>query len=233
MEVYWLEQTEADVPAQSAEALDPEWLSASELLHVHGLRFAKRRADWLLGRWTAKRAVAQCLNLLADPASLAGLEVLAANDGAPEVFRAGKPAPVTISLTHRAGLAVCAVAPAGIALGCDLEAIEPRSDAFAADYFTIDEQALVAQATPADRPRLLTLLWSAKESALKALRSGLRLDTRSVIVSAGNGPGFWHPLHVCHDSGRVFSGWWHTSGGIVRTLVADPPALPPTFLRRL
>ena len=52
---------------------------------------------------------------------------------------------VTISLSHRSGAAICAVAPAGVDLGCDLEVIEPRSEAFVADYFTVDEQALVAQ----------------------------------------------------------------------------------------
>ena len=50
--------------------------------------------------------------------------------------------------------------------------IEPRSDAFVADYFTIEEQALVARASAADRDRILALLWSGKESALKALREG-------------------------------------------------------------
>ena len=70
----------------------------------------------------------------------------------------------------------------GAELGCDLEIVEPRSDAFIADYFTAEEQALIERTSAADRSLLLALLWSAKESALKALRAGLRLDTRSVIV---------------------------------------------------
>ena len=92
----------------------------------------------------------------------------------------------------------------GAELGCDLEIIEPRSDAFVADYFTTEEQALIARASAADRPRLLALLWSAKESALKALHEGLRLDTRCVIVSPFdesfdlNG---WSPLRVRYTGG--------------------------------
>ena len=39
------------------------------------MRFAKRRADWQLGRWTAKHAVAACLQLPADLPSLASIEV--------------------------------------------------------------------------------------------------------------------------------------------------------------
>jgi 4'-phosphopantetheinyl transferase len=227
MQVYWLEQKEADVPPPSERQ---SWLGASELAHLHGLRFPKRRADWLLGRWTAKRAVARCLNLPSNLSALADLEICAASDGAPEAFLAGKAAPVTISLSHRAGLAVCAVAAAATLLGCDLELVEPRIATFAADYFAPEEQDLVAQAQPSERPRLLTLIWSAKESALKALRAGLRLDTRSVIVAPGDGSGPWHPLHVRHDSGREFGGWWQTSGVMVRTLVAQPRANPPTFL---
>ena len=68
-------------------------------------------------------------------------------------------------------------------LGCDLEIVEPRSDAFVADYFTAEEQEVVRQACPADRFALIALIWSAKESALKALQSGLRIDTRSLSVA--------------------------------------------------
>jgi len=228
MRVYWLEQTEAEVPEQ------PErngWLGAGERARLDGLRFPKRRADWLLGRWTAKHAVAEYLNLPSDFAALGDLEISAAADGAPEAFLAGKPAPVTISLSHRAGFAICAVAPADTELGCDLEVIEPRIATFAADYFSPEEQTLVAQSPLQEQPRLVALIWSAKESALKALRAGLRLDTRCVIVSPADGTGIWHPLQI-HYTGREFRGWWQTIGGMVRTLVVDPPAPPPTPLRR-
>jgi len=231
MQVYWLEQSESDVPNQPTEAMDVSWLSASERVRLDALRFPNRRADWLLGRWTAKRAVAQWLKLSGNPQDLATVDIRAAADGAPEVLLAGDPAPVAISLSHRAGSAVCAVAPEGTALGCDLELIEPRSEIFVADYFSAEERDLVdLQETPPARSRLVNLIWSAKESALKALRTGLRLDTRCVVVSPGNGTGLWHPLQVRHDSGRVFKGWWQTRGHTVRTVVADPPVLPPIDL---
>jgi len=34
-----------------------------------------------------------------------------------------------------------------VEIGCDLEVVEPRSDAFVADYFTSEEQALIARAS--------------------------------------------------------------------------------------
>jgi 4'-phosphopantetheinyl transferase len=228
MNVYWLEQTEADVPAEN------DWLSASEAACLKGMRFAKRRADWRLGRWTAKRALAVCLQVPGHPHVLAKIEIRPAPSGAPEAFFANQPVAVTISLSHRAGTAMCAIGLSGVDLGCDLEVIEPRSDAFVADYFTAKEQALVARAPATDRSRLLALLWSGKESALKALHTGLRVDTRCVIVSPVealvdlNG---WSPLQVRYSAGRVFDGWWQRKDNMLRTLVGDPPPDSPITLQ--
>jgi 4'-phosphopantetheinyl transferase len=227
MEARWLEQVEADLPAEN------DWLSTSETVFLQGLRFAKRLADWRLGRWTAKQAVASYLDLPTRPQTLARLEIHPAMTGAPEVFLNQERAPVTISLSHSAGRAVCAVASPGVELGCDLEAIERRSDAFVSDYFTAEEQALLAQASATDRDWLVTLLWSGKESALKALQTGLRLDTRSVIVSVGDelGQNSWNRLQVCYDVNRIFQGWWQRSNAVVRTLVANPSPDAPIPLK--
>jgi 4'-phosphopantetheinyl transferase len=219
--VRWLLQAAADVPAGDG------WLAPDERTRLAGMRAPARRADWRLGRWTAKRAVAGWL--AAQPAP-AAVEVRSAADGAPEVLVDGAPAPLVISLSHRAGLAVCMVAAAGVALGCDLELVEPRSDAFVADYLTAAERAAVQAAPVADRPLLVALHWSAKESALKALRTGLRLDTRWVAVDppqAGE-PGRWNPLTVRHPAtGRAFHGWWRHDAGRVLTMVAAPQPAPP------
>jgi len=237
MHVYWLEQTEADMPPVHVPPVN-DWLSASEIVHLNGLRFAKRRADWRLGRWTSKRAVASFLNLPAHPQALANIEIRPAPSGAPEAFVANAPAPVAISLSHRDGTSLCAITSSGSDLGCDLEIIEPRSEAFVADYFAPEEQALVARSSPADRSRIVALLWSAKESALKALREGLRLDTRSVIVrlsddwskNDSSDPNRWNPLQVRYSVGQTFHGWWRNTTSIVRTLVANPFPDPPILL---
>ena len=244
MNVYWLEQTGSDVP----ECAD--WLSASEETCLDSLRIPKRRADWRLGRWTAKRAVAAYLNAPENPRTLANIEIRPASTGAPEVYFGGKPADVSVSISHRSGIAVCAVTSADVALGCDLEVIESRSAAFLADYFTTEEQESVARADTADRPRLVCLLWSAKESALKALRTGLRADTRSVAVhlkaalleKGRSGQDHfedstsgcvqcaadaWQALQVRSADGQMFQGWWQRTGGLLRTLVSTPPPAPP------
>jgi 4'-phosphopantetheinyl transferase len=128
---------------------------------------------------------------------------------------------------------LCVTGPDRMNLGCDLELIEPRSEAFVADYFTEEEQEFIAAASSSDRLRMVALLWSAKESALKTLREGLRLDTRSVVVhldcSLGDFDG-WSRLHVSHD-GRMFPGWWLYSGHFVRTVVSDVQLRSPRHLK--
>lgn len=227
MNIYWLEQTEADVP------LDNDWLSSSEMLRLRGLHFAKRSSDWRLGRWTAKNAVARYLHLSNQTRELAEIKIRPASSGAPEVFFGNDRAPITISLSHRDRIAACAIADPKVLLGCDLEIVEPHSDAFIADYFTEKEQTLLARAD--NKNVVSTMLWSAKESALKALRAGLRLDTRSVVVSANvSSPEFagWRPLQVRYTNGQIFHGWWQQNGALVRTLVTDPVSAPPAFLDR-
>lgn len=234
-QVYWLERTAADVPSNET------WLSANEVNHLRTLRFAKRRADWLLGRWTAKNAVATYLGRSAEPEALADIEVRPQASGAPRAFSRDEPAPVSISLSHRAGLGACTVAPSVVLVGCDLEIAEPHSNAFLTDYFTPEEQAVVVRAEPADRVWLLSLFWSAKESAVKALGEGLRLDTRHLTVKfpeaahCNNDDGLqsgrsrdsfhrncWNPIQVHKINGQILDGWWNRTGTVVRTVIVVP-----------
>lgn len=230
IDICWLEQDESDVPPVD------DWLSSAEILCLNKLRFPKRRSDWRLGRWTAKRALATCLKLAKDRQTLTQIEIRAAPSGAPEVFLNDESLQSTISLSHSSGRAICAAAAGEVALGCDLERIESRSDAFVSDYFTAEEQALIRRSKPADRAALITLIWSAKESALKALNAGLRLDTRSVMVSPVEidfADQSWHALQVRSDD-QVFHGWWRENENFIETVVADPaPSVPTLKLQTL
>ena len=70
------------------------------------------------------------------------------------------------------------------AIGCDLELVEPRSEAFVRDYFTVPEQCCVGAVPDGEESWLrANLLWSAKESVLRVLETGLRRDTRSVEIA--------------------------------------------------
>ena len=218
MEVCWFEQSDHDVP------VGEEWLSGNERMLLARLSFPKRRGDWRLGRWTAKCAVAAYLDLPPDSQILAGVELRPGPSGAPELFLRGRATALALSLSHSAGYALCAIAPAPADVGCDLEQIDRRSPVFLEDYFDTSERELVAQ-TPADgRDRLVTLLWSAKESALKAMRCGLREDTCTVTATPADLPetcdGDWRRLSVTHTSGASFFGWWRESRNLVWTVLA-------------
>jgi 4'-phosphopantetheinyl transferase len=224
MKVFWLEQSEAELPDRN------EWLSREEASCLARLRFAKRRQDWLLGRWTAKRAVATCLGLADAVNVLAQVEIRAAPSGQPEAYLHGRRVGVCLSLSHSGGKALCAIGPESAAVGCDLERIETRSDSFIADYFTSQEQEKILAAS-AERDRIATLLWSAKESALKALGEGLRLDTRAVEVElysslAMGDASRWETLRV-HYLDRCFHGCWRIDEVYVRTIVASAQRLEP------
>jgi 4'-phosphopantetheinyl transferase len=226
MEVLWLEQRAEDVPESDA------WFSSEEMLRLGALNIAKRRADWRLGRWTAKCAVAKCLGIESNFDSLAKIEIVADASGAPRAFVSGRPSGVAISLSHRAGVGACAATASPATLGCDLELVELRSEAFLADYFTEQEHMMLGHAAE-NRMRVAAILWSAKESALKALGEGLRADTRSVTVTRIEDGEDWCRLSVSCDTGEWFEGWWREEGEMVRTMVAAPAAEKPIVASRI
>jgi 4'-phosphopantetheinyl transferase len=222
IEVYYLICSGHDVPDDEA------WLSPGERATLSRLSLPKRRQDWQLGRWTAKRALGAAWPAVAPHVPLPDLEIVAAPDGAPELL-GSSPAHPVLSLSHSAGWGLCAVARAGTRLGCDVEQVGDRSRAFVEDYFTEAERARVWAEAEVSRGLWATLIWSAKESALKARRTGLRADTRSVTVDLSGSPDdrTWQPLVVHTDDGCVLRGWWLTPPGRVMTLVSTPdPGAP-------
>jgi 4'-phosphopantetheinyl transferase len=210
---WWLARAEAQLPPVG------EWLTPAERGRAEGLRYTKRRTDFLLGRWTLKVAVARVSGWPEDPATLARIEGRSAPDGAPELYIDGEPDPRGVSLSDRAGCAVCLLAARRVAVGCDLELVEPRSDAFVRDYLTEPESRWVAGAG-AGRDAAANMMWSAKESALKVLRTGLRRDTRSVEVTAADPmppERAWSRFRVMTAEGGVFQGWWRRTGAFLLT----------------
>ncbi len=209
-----------------------EWLTAAERSRAEGLRLTKRRTDFLLGRWTLKLTVAKVLGWPEDSGSLARIEGRTAPSGAPQLYIDGRLAANGVSLSDRAGCAVCLVAGGATPVGCDVEIIEQRSDAFVRDYLTEAERGLVGAAGP-DRHKAANLVWSAKESALKVLGTGLRRDTRSVeVVVAELNPAqhTWSPLEVRTDEGAAFPGWWRQSGDFLITACWPGGGAPPAPL---
>jgi 4'-phosphopantetheinyl transferase len=195
------------------------------------MRYAKRYSESRLGRWTAKNTVARSLGVDPGRAALRSIVVTNAADGAPEIRQDSGEVSLTIAMTDRADWAVCMVASAPVRVGCDLEIVEPRSTAFVRDYFTDAEQATVAASSQPDQ--VSNLIWSAKESALKVMRTGLRRDTRTVEVTiGGKAAASWQPLEIRERSGVRFAGWWARFGEFVLTCAADREVDPPVSLEQ-
>jgi len=204
----WIVTARAEVPSGDG------WLLPEEREVQSKLVFEKRRLDWRHGRWTAKRALDAAWP---GPGPATEWWVRAAADGAPEAFDpAGNPAPFAVSISHSAGLALCAVAPREVrALGCDLELVEPRSEELVEQFYTETEQRRVSAAAPTERALVACLIWSAKESALKAARTGLREDTRALEISWVGLPSAegWAPFTVARGDG--------TGEGLCRVVERD------------
>ena len=242
--IDWLIQSAADAP-QLAGGLPPAgFLSVAEKAVYDRLSHEKRRKDWLLGRWTAKKLLRDREEKSGnDKPSYRQISILAAQDGAPEIWLEGAERPdrgdFTLSISHSHGVSFCAIAPRSYLLGADIEAVEPRSPRFVEDYFTADERDLVQKASAVSRDLLITTIWSGKEAALKAVRQGLRRDRRSVschiplpVYTSGpqKAQGNWMPFSVywfgLQENNRqaTFFGWWQVWGNFVLTAVVAAEA---------
>lgn len=226
--IHWLTQSHETLPGTAV------FLSEKEATRLASLQTEKRRRDWLLGRWTAKRLLQTVIWETSHTTVPLDLISVANNaDGVPQV---ASQLPLvhgqySISLSHSQGQAmVAAVAKPNWPIGCDIEKIAPRGEAFIDDYFTEAEALLVRQVAGAQRDVLVTAVWSAKESVLKALHLGLSVDTRAVaclIDPAERPSASWMPFRICCEDGRLphpaphFSGWWRVMDGLVLTLVVE------------
>jgi 4'-phosphopantetheinyl transferase len=219
--IYWL------CEGSSNDA--PSLLAPDETAYLATLRAPKRRHDWLLGRRVAKRLIRAVLAArLSSVPPLEAIVVLPHPDGWPQVsLPALGPAapPLTLSISHSHDRAFCAlILEESYPLGSDIEAIEPRSPGFVADYFTAAEQALLAVAPDEHHPTLANTIWSGKEAALKAIRRGLAEDTRLVtcLPSTDEAVDGWRPLRYRWGTAErhlpPLSGRWCEVDGFVMTL---------------
>ena len=209
---------------QLPEGLD--WLTPHEQARFEEFRFEKRRRDWLLGRWAAKQALLELAEL--PQSDIARFEILSESSGAPVATLDGQPFDAGLSISHSNGRAFATVSSETNDLGCDLELVEPRSATFVDTFFTEAERERVARAAAEERDLLVTMIWSAKESTLKALRTGLRVDTRSVEVLDDGDPAAhgWTPARTVAADAGEFNCLWRLDDGFVLTIVLAPARKP-------
>lgn len=142
----------------------------------------KQRA-FLSGRIAAKDALRGLLWKLGHgPMFPVEIRVDSAPSGEP-IVRTSTGRDLRVSIAHKNNVAV-ALAREGRRVGIDIEAIEPRSDAFVELSFSPPELALV-KGEPRDEA--LTRLWAVKEAAAKATGEGLAGNPRRFLVRDRSG----------------------------------------------
>lgn len=135
----------------AAHQYRPEQLSADDARRAPAIRSAKAWLDWRVSR-----------ALLQD-------------------VRAARAGPHALSLSHSGGHALCAQAPAGQAVGADLERLRPRDlDALAGWVCSDTERAWLQDAAMPLRQTRFYLLWTLKEAFIKAAGLDFPADMASV-----------------------------------------------------
>lgn len=157
-------------------------LHPGEATYFASLEVPKRRRDYLLGRFAAKRALAGIDPALALPA----VEIRPGVFQQP-VVNAAAARPWGVCITHSGEISAAAAFPAGHPLGIDVEMIDPGHLA-----------ALRGQAAAADLPPVgseaqrYTRAWTVKESLSKILGCGLTtpFSIFALADTAMDGPAF-------------------------------------------
>jgi phosphopantetheine--protein transferase-like protein len=184
-QIYWTVTRDDQTPTLDPSVPFETFLTPYELERLSAFRFPKRRSEWLHGRWSIKYLLRHSAPGWQD---LAGSRVQVKNEaeGMPFLEDASTQVrlPLQISINHREHNAFCAITTAAaLKVGVDLELVENRPPSFLEDYFTSREYTAGLEYHDLERDVYFTLLWSLKESVLKALGKGLRLDTRRVEIT--------------------------------------------------
>jgi len=153
-------------------------LHPNEVTYYRSLGFQKRKKDFLIGRFAAKRALGHFL---------AGCDY-SRIDISPGVFQ--QPivwSPfcdrVSVSISHSNGIALALAHSDGHPMGIDAEAIIPsRIDVLASEMTEREKELL--DADRAERLDCYTHAWTAKEALSKALRCGLACRFEILEISS-------------------------------------------------
>lgn len=156
----------APTPAAVACLSDDEWERARRFV------FARDRHRFVAAHAALRSTLAQQTGI---PGAL--LDFTLGAFGKPLLI---EPVGLHFNLSHSQSVALIAISN-GAEIGVDVELLRPMPDAaaLAADYFTAAEQRALASLPSEQRDRAFLVGWTRKEACLKAVGTGLGIDTRS------------------------------------------------------
>ena len=155
------------------DAPKPEdFLTSYELSQYQSFKVEKRAAEWLAGRYAAKKLATDFFTH-----TMQKMQVKNARNGMP-VLQVEGGNHLTISITHSGAYAAAAIALADNFIGVDIEKVEERPEGWAKEYFTEKELTV-------NTPAFLTELWAKKEAILKLLQIGLTVPAKDIEITGG------------------------------------------------
>jgi 4'-phosphopantetheinyl transferase len=170
----------------------PHFLHAQEIQELNGFNVEQRRFTFLLGRYCAKLALAECLGR----SGMTEWRLAASVFGQPLVRGPGSAA-LRVSIAHSGKWGGAIVFPDEHPMAIDLEETPARhNDAIKTQL----EPAEIQFALAAHPPGIdaLGMLWTAKEALSKVLGTGLTTPFRVFQVSQIVREGAWFRLEFLH-----------------------------------
>jgi 4'-phosphopantetheinyl transferase len=141
-------------------------LHFQEREYFNTLIFPKKIRNYLLGRFVAKRAVAD----LTGEINLSNIMIQSGIFNQPIVICNKQN--IQVSITHCGNCALALAFPEAYPLGVDLEKIDPgNSEVLEKQMSTVEKQQI--SVLPFSRAARATLIWTAKEALSKVLKTGL------------------------------------------------------------
>ena len=186
-------------------------------------KVAKRQNEWISSRITSKKMIVKILN--DNDLTYPDIRIQKETNGRPYISIEGQGRlDGKFSLSHSHGAVFCGYCSApDLDFGIDLEKIEERKLEFIMDYFTRNEIGNYQRCTPIQKNEFSTLIWSAKEAALKTIGKGLALDTRKVEVTPRKVESLIEGWGMCdvrisEGSEKMYLVLWQEKGGFIRTI---------------
>jgi 4'-phosphopantetheinyl transferase len=148
--------------------------------------------------------------------------------GKPFLIGGGEPLP-SFSLSHTRGLVACAVTPAAVAIGVDVERCDREIDVdrLAARFFAEPEIAALRALAEGERRDRFFDLWTLKEAVVKALGLELPPALASVALEISDRP-TGRDIRVAQSPGGADTAWqlalFMPTAGFRIAVAAAPPA---------
>lgn len=165
-----------DLPCQQIERLET-FLAPDEIARANRFRFARHRRRFVVARGVLRQLIGSYLNI--DPQNLT---FIYGDKGKPFLDRTELPLQFNLSHSHELALFAFTLKHS---IGIDLEYIRPVPDALkiASRFFSPQEDRMLREIEQEQQAQLFFRLWTAKESYLKAVGTGLADSLSNIEIA--------------------------------------------------